>query len=83
MNRRSQPRLERTGAPGRSLIWSVDGYSLIVTQTDDSGDEGSTEVDIVNARGGDLHRIAASASALSLSPDGRKILIARDDDLWS
>jgi dipeptidyl aminopeptidase/acylaminoacyl peptidase len=69
-------------AHATSLIWSADGDSLIVTQSDDSGDEASTEVDIINARGGDLHRIAASASALSLSPDGRKILIARDDDLW-
>lgn len=69
-------------AHATSLIWSADGDSLIVTQTDDSGDEASTEVDIVNARGGDLHRIAGSASALSLSPDGRMILIARDDDLW-
>jgi Tol biopolymer transport system component len=69
-------------AHATSLIWSAHGDSLIVTQTDDSGDEAWTEVDIVNARGGRLHRIAASASALSLSPDGRKILIARDDDLW-
>ena len=39
-------------------------------------------VDVIGVGGGQLRQLATDASALASSPDGRRLLFSRRDDLW-
>jgi Tol biopolymer transport system component len=71
-----------SNAKASSLLWSPDGRSIVVTQTDDTGEVSKAEVDVIGVGGGQLRQLATDASALASSPDGRRLLFSRRDDLW-
>jgi Tol biopolymer transport system component len=59
--------------------WSPDGKELWFTRTATSGDVTSDEIDRVSTAGGTAQRVIEGGRAVSVSPDGKKIVFLRLD----